>query len=165
MTTKPGIKKLRKIWEETERRVVAIDPGDKYIGIAAVGVSRIGTSSPSRSFVENVLIRKPWMNKEVWVIEDFVLYPRSAEAFYYKTFPTSEFIGMLEITAKRLGIPTVRQRASTVKNFVTNERLEEWDLAHIPRNEHERDALRHLIYYLISTTAMKDGLGNSLGIG
>lgn len=105
------------------------------------------------------------------IVEDFILYESSAHSMINQNLETSELIGIIEQTAKSLGIEVVRQRANLIKFSLKNEKVvksiintqakEEflitkrstdgkvlWSIKDTRINNHIVDAIRHYAYYI-----------------
>jgi hypothetical protein len=84
---------------------------------------------------------------DVFIVENYFVYPHKTEAHALKELPASEMIGVLQWEAWLREIPFVRQSASQAKKRWPNRRFERHhiDLKQIPT--HARDALRHLMTY------------------
>lgn len=80
------------------------------------------------------------------VYEEFKLYPWKAKAKSWSTFPTVEVIGILKYLAAQNDIPIIGQGADC-KQFFDDKKLK-WCKMYKGYSPHERDAIRHALYYL-----------------
>ncbi len=61
---------------------------------------------------------------------------------------SKEYIGVVKLLGQQRNLPVVFQTAALGKGFVSDEKLKVMGLW-IPGKQHARDALRHLIYYMV----------------
>lgn len=91
----------------------------------------------------------PWVHYDLWVIEDFRLYPWVSEKLAFDPMIPARVIGALEAAAKGAEVTTVFQNAGEVKKFMNNKRLQEFGWFHSLNGDHERDAARHALHYMV----------------
>lgn len=142
--------------------VIAIDPGDKYMGIVAYNerlfyTNQLTTTGDYVAILET--IQEAIKTKQVIiVIEDFLKYGHKAHIKHYTQNTTSQMIGVIELWAQLNNYQLVKQRASQAKIwtdnrliklgllYATNQNRYIFNKYELPR--HTRDAYRHLIYFL-----------------
>lgn len=66
-----------------------------------------------------------------------------------------EYIGVVKLFNQMYGTPVVFQTAGAAKSFVTDDKLKVMDL-YQKGSAHERDATRHLIYYMVTKLGRTD---------
>jgi len=124
-------------------KIIAIDIGSKNCGYA-IYRDYVGTNPYFKSGyvgVEKLLDVLPNMDIETIVLEKFICQ-RILNKSYISTI---EFIGAVKYIANRKFWHIVEQ-SPQIKKFFDNKKLKQLDL--YKRNGHERDAIRHLLYYL-----------------
>jgi hypothetical protein len=90
---------------------------------------------------------------DVYVFEEFRLYPWLAKQQAFSEFESAQIIGMLRILAKARNIRLVKQTASARK-MSTEAMIEsclsgkETQIEVVNENQHSRDALHHLVVFL-----------------
>jgi hypothetical protein len=82
------------------------------------------------------------------VYEDYRVYAHKLERHSYSQVHTIRLIGAIEVFCQMNHISTHKQMAVTAKGFVTDEKLEQWDMWK-PAMKHARDAIRHGCYFLL----------------
>jgi len=157
----------------SEECIIAIDPGDKNVGIITNFVPMqlsIQPNQSSQNFIESItdkieLVVDLAISLEqnvIVIIEDFKLYRNKAEAQSWSQLKTSQMIGALMLSLGSKKIQIILQQASQAKVW-NDERLLRlgfikkegnkfyWNLNTPydtkPLKKHTRDAVRHLIYY------------------
>jgi hypothetical protein len=97
---------------------------------------------------------------KVWVTEDFKIYPHKAAAQIGTRPPSAEVIGYLLGQANTVLVAdVVLQMAVHAKEMFpdkgerSNVELKDVLRDSYPRNGHERDAVRHLLYYIIRSVS------------
>lgn len=72
-----------------------------------------------------------------------------------------EYIGVVKLFSQSYGVPVQFQTASLAKHFVSDEKLKRMDWYKPTAGlVHARDALRHIIYYLVVTKKVRDPFTN-----
>lgn len=72
-----------------------------------------------------------------------------------------EYIGVVKLFSQQFGVPVQFQTASLAKHFVSDEKLRRMDWYKPTAGlVHARDALRHIIYYLVVTKKVRDPFTN-----
>jgi hypothetical protein len=66
-----------------------------------------------------------------------------------------EYIGVVKLYHKMYGVPVVFQTAGAAKGFVSDDKLKVMGL-YQKSSKHERDATRHLIYYMVNKLGRSD---------
>lgn len=138
------MKSKAKELKDIKYRVMGFDPGNST-GICIAGKGDLLTyliKNNLKAIHDCMQKVKP----DIVVIEDFRLYANKAREQIGSDFYTVRVIGAIELTAKLMDVPYVKQGAS-IKNFT---RLEGCPS---PACIHEQDAYRHVWYY-----AKKKGL-------
>ena len=127
---------------------VGIDPGEAT-GVAVVnseGELIDSITLPKWSGLNGIIGLKAH-NKPIAgvVMESFQLYPGKALSQSFSQFKTVEVIGVCKYLCELHGIPVIMQGAHQ-KAFFSDGKLER--LGYTVASVHERDALRHVLYYL-----------------
>jgi hypothetical protein len=82
------------------------------------------------------------------VMEDYRVYASKMEQHVGSSLSTPRLIGLIETLCLQQGIPYHKQPASTSKQFVTDEKLKDWNF-YKTGVRHARDAIRHGCYYIL----------------
>ncbi len=82
------------------------------------------------------------------VVEDYRIYSWKAKDHTWSDLLTPRVIGCVETICALHNIPLVKQSPQNAKQFVTDDRLKEWQL-YVKGKVHARDAIRHGCYYLL----------------
>lgn len=132
-------------------RVIAVDPGDKHVGVASwsdTGDREARTLSADEA-VDHVrrLLEVGDEGEVVLVIEEFRLYPGKDKPQAYSQMETSEMIGALKYIARELGVEVVEQGAY-IKN-PTRRQLQARGIVQVGDTVHAKDAELHLIHYCL----------------
>lgn len=135
-------------------KIVAFDPGE------TTGICYLDSDSLSTAWFHTEPVSAiyqlasfgdvfcSWYNEaDLFVVENFRLYSHKALEMINNELIACRVIGALEVLAVRLNKKIVYQMAAQAKPFVTDRRLELYNL--YTNNKHERDATRHALYYLI----------------
>ena len=141
--------------EVPKKEIIAFDPGLSTGVVEIRGGKLTDNYTLSYDDLQEMCINQliypaeyvPWYNFEAWVVENYVLYPGVPQAF--SDMPSSRVIGMLALTAKATKTKFILQNASNAKFFVNNDRLKEYGWWSKLGGDHERDAARHALYYLL----------------
>jgi hypothetical protein len=80
------------------------------------------------------------------VYEEFKLYPWKARQKSWSTFPTVQVIGVLKYLAEKNNIKIIGQGAD-IKTYFDDKKLK-WCEVYEGYSSHERDAIRHGLYYI-----------------
>ncbi len=133
--------------------VLALDPGKTtgycvFIGYTLHQSGQIDTSTiteGSKAILGLITGHKP----NLVVVEDYRVYSWKAKQHSFSDLHTSRLIGSVETLCALNNLPEpVKQMAGTVKQFCSNERLEEWGF-YVKGQPHARDAIRHACYYIL----------------
>lgn len=133
--------------------LIAFDPGDTT-GVAIVqGGKPISTYTISMQCMINTIATKTsvfytWKKTSIWIAEDFLLYPAKAAGQAFSKIPSAQVLGMLSVAAAMANKQLILQRASDVKQFATDDRIRSWGWNVQHMSTHERDAIRHALFYL-----------------
>ncbi len=133
-------------------RVIAVDPGettgvaqfDDLAGVETVDAWHVEGQMDAVEFVRD---RMGWGPLNVLVVEEFRISSGTARKTRGGSNTAIEIIGALRWIAHARGVPFVLQSPSDVMGFMTNDKLKRIGF-YVP-NEHARDAVRHLAYYLV----------------
>lgn len=142
------------------KRIIALDPGGTT-GIAVWTDCR--PSSPTDNEFTWYELGPEEHHKELW---DFLLkgtvgasgdHTIVCESFEFRqnrqrdniNLMSREYIGVVKLFQQQYGTPVVFQTAGVAKPFVTDEKLKAMGL-YQKGSKHERDATRHLIYYMVN---------------
>lgn len=169
-------------------RLIAVDPGDRHCGVASFSVSQARTARCERSievtpatlvdlFEQDMFHKIGQVERgvlspepvDVFVVEQFRLYPWMAREQGYSDFPTSRLIGKLEYLAERSGTRLYLQGADIKKRSIAQVRrwvddvpppqrgsdpeivrLSSGRYDFVGRNQHCRDAVAHGWYWLLN---------------
>lgn len=130
--------------------IVSFDVG-KRTGIAIYeenknkAVSILTLTANEEMLMKDVLRRDAVIRAEIWIIENFMLYPWMAKKQYFMKMDAPRVIGILTHRSFETGVPIQFQNAGTVKPIITDKII----YSLLPyAGKHELDALRHLFYYL-----------------
>ncbi len=100
----------------------------------------------ARGINELILQYKPGLKKVV--VEDYRIYSWKAKDHTWSDLLTPRVIGCVETLCALSHIPLIKQSPQNAKQFVTDDRLREWEL-YVKGKVHARDAIRHGCYYLL----------------
>ena len=139
--------------ERTEKdsySIVAFDVG-KTNGIAVMthditgGVDIYTESLDCNTMMKDLLRRDEVIGADIWVVENFMLYPWMAKRQNFMPMDAPRSIGILIHRAFEVGVPIQFQNAGNVKGEIKPETIKA--LLNIT-NKHEIDAVLHLLHYL-----------------
>lgn len=82
------------------------------------------------------------------VYEAYLVYEWKQEDHVWSQIPTVQVIGCIQTLLILADIPHFTQTAQVAKQFVTDQRLEEWGMW-FTGIKHARDAIRHGLYFLL----------------
>ncbi len=88
------------------------------------------------------------------VVENYQVYKWRAKEHVGDTLHTPRLIGCIETLCSLQGIRPTKQMAQNAKQFVTDEKLKHWGF-YVKGKPHERDAIRHGIFYLLFHKELK----------
>ncbi len=136
--------------------LIAIDPGDKHVGMARAIVDQDGTLTltwwvtdpPSAIWLMEV---EPY---SVAVIESFELYPWLMHKQGYSELKTSQLIGVLTYLANKRGIRIVMQKASIKQRGFRVLRQHGLVVKH--KAQHPKDAAAHAAYAIDKEASIWD---------
>lgn len=131
--------------------LLAIDPGK------ATGILEIRNDTFFKSYTLNhaelnkSLAYGYWAHYNIWVIESFSIYPWKSRALAFSECLPAQIIGAIKLYSYQQDINLTFQNAGLVKGSLTNEQLKDMKIPWLKKlkNQHERDAAKHAIYYLI----------------
>lgn len=140
--------------EMKPRAIVAVDPGDKHVGIAWWYDSDdthdkwYAIEEDAKDAVASVEARCVLLQnmgyRVVLVVEEFRLYAHRSRAQSWKTMDTAEMIGALKYVAQGLGIEVVEQQAQI--KVAMRAQLPARGIRQVGSGPHARDAELHLLY-------------------
>lgn len=145
--------------EGTRVRVLALDPG-KTTGVAEWGGEEPPMTDQIVGFEATLLVVAQWLGEwevgedRAVVMEDFVITPATGKKSRQNF--SLELIGAVRWMCLQHKVKFVLQTASEAKAFVTDDRLKHigwW----VKGQDHARDALRHLLLFLIKTREIPPG--------
>lgn len=134
--------------------VLAFDPG-RNSGVAHYANGEITAYNWKEEQFFEYLNHPTLLNTEVYVVEEFRLYPSMAMTLSNNRMETSELIGVIRANAFLRDIPVVFQSAANAKKLCTDALLKQYGWYGYGKNDHQRDAIRHLLYYLIRQATKK----------
>jgi len=120
---------------------LAIDPGEKYCGVATKITASTKSSKELLSF-----LRANINCYDIVVVEEFRLYPWTAKAHVWSNMPVCKLIGKIEYICEENNIRIIYQPASIKKLPFVKKIIKECGLKF--KSQHEKDAYMHLVYYL-----------------
>ena len=91
-----------------------------------------------------------FVDPDVVVVESYRVYKWRTQQHAWSDLLTARLIGGIQtLVAEQFGdVPCIMQSAQNAKQFVTDDKLKEWDL-YVKGKKHARDAIRHGAYYLL----------------
>lgn len=123
-------------------RLLAIDPGEKHVGLCWDSVDCIMTAE--RTPAEAIAWLGAFVNAfDEVVIESFKLYPGQTRKTTYRKMGTSELIGAIKLLCRQRDVPCVEQDATIKKPM--RRQLRARGIKQVGCGSHERDAELH--YY------------------
>lgn len=81
------------------------------------------------------------------VIEQFKMFPGAAQHLIFNKMPAAVRYGTIEILASMLGLELQNQPSSVMSMFNNKLTLERSGLAVLPDGEHQKDAIKHALYF------------------
>lgn len=141
--------------------IIAIDPGDKHVGWAAIPVDKLGgwdwddrhttTFEPQETLDMLRKISENGIQVIVLVVEEFRLYPWKAKEQGFSQFHTAEMIGQLKLWVRWFSPETelVMQPAAVKKPTFAIMQGRKIPLTR--GTQHSKDAEAHLYSYLART--------------
>lgn len=135
--------------------ILSIDPGETSGFCIAKKVNELEYNKKDREIFERIGEKERYygfetifykFNIDILVYEEFKLYPWKAKQKSWSTFPTVEVIGVLKYLAEKHDIKIIGQGADA-KDFFDNKKLK-WIGLYDGFSAHERDAIRHALYYI-----------------
>lgn len=84
------------------------------------------------------------------VYEEYRVYSWKSATHSWAELHTPQFIGTIRTIASIRGIPVASHMAQQAKQFVTDDKLQDWDF-YVKGQKHCRDATRHGLLYLMFT--------------
>ena len=139
--------RMSKSVERIKMRVIAIDPGDKHVGV----VHNLNGHVTAFEYDADVwlisfeaLLR---CEVDVVVVEAFRLYPDKAQSLSRSRMKTSEMIGAIKWIASKAGCRVVEQGAAI--KTPTRAQCKARGIDIVDSSTHAQDALLHFYYYLL----------------
>lgn len=139
-----------------EGTLLALDPGETC-GVAAFGCTldeatlvhagQIKTW-PLKDGVESFTKLLNDIKPNIVVFESYQVYEWKSDTHSWSQIPTVQVIGMIQTLLIQQNIPYYTQTAQVAKNFVKDEKLEQWGYW-LKGLKHARDAIRHSCYFLL----------------
>lgn len=136
-------------------RIMAFDPGETtgfcvFEGCTLLAARQLQTKTLDQSFsvLEKEFLKFMAYGCGEVVIEDYRVYGWKTEEHSFAGLHTPKLIGMLVTFCIRHNLPYTLRMAQPAKAFVTDEKLEAWDLFN-KGQRHSRDAMRHALFQLI----------------
>lgn len=129
--------------------LMAFDPG-KATGMVRYDCGDVETYTYTEDGFLEYLSHPTLLFADIYVVEEFRLYPHMATTLSNHRMEVSELIGIIRANAHIRGIHVVFQGAGQAKQLCTDELLKQYGWYNVAKNRHERDALRHALYYLIT---------------
>jgi hypothetical protein len=96
--------------------------------------------------MKEILWMEAVINAEIWIAENFMLYPWEAKHQKFQKMDAPRVIGILMHRAFELSIDIVFQNAGNMKPAFSDSTMEAFGFGNI--KNHEQDALKHALYYL-----------------
>ena len=126
--------------------IIAVDPGDKHVGVATWQDGVIAAEEvDAEFFLPQFNIIAPDLDQVI--IESFVLYPGRATAQSWRPMQTSEMIGAMKWIARQAGVPVTMQGASI--KIPTQHQCKARGITVKHHSIHAADAMLHLHCYLL----------------
>jgi len=134
------------------RYVIAVDPGDRHVGLAIWAEGYWWTEEVDADEAATVVDGKLYdigggRTAMTLVLEEFRLYPDKAGAQAYSPMETAQMIGALKWIAKERGAQVVEQGAGIKK--ATRAQLGARGIKLVGTGSHARDAELHLVHFLL----------------
>lgn len=134
------------------RRIVGIDPGETtgistFAGLTLVDADQLRTKTVDKESYD--ILRHyiyTWYPDEI-VVEDYRVYGWKTEEHSFASLHTPKLIGMIIAICIQKNIPYTLRMAQPAKAFVTDEKLEAWDLLDKGKR-HSRDSMRHALFQM-----------------
>lgn len=134
-----------------KENIIAFDPGETT-GICVIKSGITCTFSldfnaflnKTSNFYFNDCIDKNEITKII--CESWRLYPNMAKTMIHSEFLPVQIIGMIKVISYNGATPIKFQTASAAKKMMTNDKIKQYGFG-LPKIEHEKDALRHALYY------------------
>jgi hypothetical protein len=128
--------------------VLAVDPGDMYVGTALWRASDQSIRAKEYAADEWLPIFAKLVKKvDVVVVEKFALYPGKAAAQSWSPMATSEMIGAMKWITKQAGC-LLQLQGADIKTPTRRQCKARW-LVYKNKSIHAADALLHLHYFLL----------------
>jgi hypothetical protein len=104
----------------------------------------------------------PWYQAHELVCESFEFRQHRGEFNQDKIdLSSKEYIGVVELYSQMTGVPITYQTASVAKHFISDSKLKRLGWYDLTKGMvHARDALRHLLYYLIVVKKVREPFTN-----
>lgn len=94
------------------------------------------------------VLRSVALRDSTVVFEAYRIYNWRTDQHANSEVPTLQLIGCLKTLCHQHGLPYYQQTAQQAKEWVTDDKLEAWNL-YLPGERHNRDATRHAIFFLL----------------
>lgn len=138
-------------------KIISFDPGESTGIVAITNGKVVWSMTVDRPTLDNFLANRAeqFIKADVWVVEQFLLYPWSAQSLSFNSMIPSRIIGSIELAAKQNNIPLELQNAQAAKAFSTDDKLNEFGWLQRLHTRHEKDAARHALFFLGSKVNAK----------
>jgi hypothetical protein len=152
--------------------IIAFDPGT-FIGVAWADGFR-GEGGVWNIYVDTSVVIWPSLTAvsdieggitlaKIVSAEEFKIYAHKAQALAWDGVPAARVLGFIEAMALKYDRPFVSYMAAQAKTVVTDDFMRERLISGaVPRNRHERDALRHLWLALLNLKKIGEKHANRL---
>ncbi len=131
------------------KRMVAIDPGEKHCGVSIWYGERMTGAYEAETPGHLIISVRQWVATgavDELVVEEYRLYPWASDAQAFTQIKTIEVIGVLRYLAAEDGVPMVEQGAAIKKPTFAIMRRRGVEL---PKgSQHVKDAIAHGYYRL-----------------
>ena len=137
-------------------RLLALDPGETT-GVVGIEANEDAINPfhqdqvktwPITSGIDNITGLLDLIQPKAVVFERYAVYEWKTDQHSWSEIPTLQLIGAIKTLCYLRQIPIYQQTAQVAKQFVTDEKLEQWGL-YKKGQKHSRDAMRHACYYLL----------------
>lgn len=153
-----------------ERYLLAVDPGDEHVGVAAFGLSRDGWENAwscemTPDEFTSYLSMMAYLGRfDVIVVEEWRLFPQAAPLLVGSDMPTSQLIGVIKYIHRQTKMGTMRWPGPEVELYFqspqikkpTRSLLQARKMSSLAKwlkvpNDHATDAELHGWYHIIKT--------------
>lgn len=142
-------------------KLLCLDPGETtgvaiFHGLKLHKALQVPTSSiiPGINLMHTLITK---VRPAIIVCEDYRVYPNKMDTHTMSSLFTPRLIGAIETIAYLNGqIPLFKEMAADPKQFVTNDKLQQWGMWQGHKLRHAHDAIRHGCYYLLFKELLAD---------